>query len=1039
MANQDDYVFEEEVPEADVQEEALTLAPEPLFSALLREAVSKLWPDDPVMADFVTHVAAPLSDHLGHTGAKGGDFVVDRRAAGQRVDARYVPDQTMRAHLINGLFPTLHVAHTLQAWEAPRFRYYDDTVRRCFIAGYVLHDYLKLPGAEDELKAAGFGHDTAVGAEQMPVVEGIFRKWCATLGLDLFLAPVGGVETRLHDLIYIAANTQKRWGTLRNLNLLPCLTLDAARLSLAEQLSSLADYVTYIAKTPQAAATNATIRRELGQLSRRMARLTYHHLSDNRGVLTNFIHDAALDAMRDTYRVPLLYAPSGVVYLEHVEKAPPLPAVDTVIQETIQHIKKVVGGRLQTSLDGFGRAGKGLKYADYYWFFFDLPSFVELGPQAAFKIIHEGKKSSSGKRFTKMRDKGWLGEAVDLDLPEDRRVDQLAEWAYLAEKQIREKLPEFDVASILLAEMELQDLQAPFEAVPRDNRAGGVGYHWYFAAGHYLKRHPGLDPTAWQGRIEGFAFRLAAAVRAALAQETAQDEDAWSDLRTYIARTLQLGTDQEDERDRTAFAQELHRYQNAKRRGRGTTHMCSLCSSAYQVEQQREAGVLFAPQVYSNKLSLHGSNALRDICFICSLEMMLRQNLMVHWALSGGKFEGQRVRYLYFYPTYFFTPETLEVLRRAYLGLKRISFTELRRQLVDKDGAVDLSPATWQRLEPLLLVPEEEQDPASDRYVRMHFPEGMPITFHFLGVPLPGRNDTDTASWVHPAFLALLLPLCLDVKVVASESSLPLFLEADELHETVFLDGPHTAIRYLTDGQMRVNVDQVLPTLQRLAVGYLIHVDANTSPGGSNFYRWQDLAALARALDTSPLYAFHYLKKWQRKQKLDVIPASKARQYLTYVRHLTKGEDDMSHARTLTTLYRKFYRAKRRNANSILRPLSIAAKAVLEADPRLFDREGLVEAVYGELHSYVERGGKESLFYFPKGSGRPEREQAMREFADYFVNQVFYGALRGDRSALRGKQLNLLKSACEVIYREADSREWEARQADDDSDASDAE
>jgi CRISPR-associated protein Csc3 len=308
-----------------------------------------------------------------------------------------------------------------------------------------------------------------------------------------------------------------------------------------------------------------------------------------------------------------------------------------------------------------------------------------------------------------------------------------------------------------------------------------------------------------------------------------------------------------------------------------------------------------------------------------------------------------------------------------------------------------------------------------------------------LGVPLPGRNDTDTASWVHPAFLALLLPLCLDVKVVASESSLPLFLEADELRETVFLDGPHTAIRYLTDGQMRVNVDQVLPTLQRLAVGYLIHVDANTSRGGSNFYRWQDLAALARALDTSPLYAFHYLKKWQRKQKLDVIPAAKARQYLTYMNHLTKGDGDMSHARRLTTLYRKFYRAKRRNANSILRPLSIAAKAVLEADPRLFDREGLVEAVYGELHSYVERGGKESLFYFPKGSDRPEREQAMREFADYFVDQVFYDALRGDKSALRGKQLNLLKSACEVIYREADSLEWQARQADDDADASDAE
>jgi len=262
---------------------------------------------------------------------------------------------------------------------------------------------------------------------------------------------------------------------------------------------------------------------------------------------------------------------------------------------------------------------------------------------------------------------------------------------------------------------------------------------------------------------------------------------------------------------------------------------------------------------------------------------------------------------------------------------------------------------------------------------------------------------------------------------VASESSLPLLVEADEIAETVFLDGPHPAISYLTRGEKRINVDRILPTLQRLTVGYLIHTDANTSPGSNDFYRWQDLPALALALDTSPLCAFYYLKKWQRKQKLDTLPAGKARQYLTYVTYLMNGGDDMSHARKLTDMYRRFYRAKRRNANSILRPLSIAARTVLETDPRLFDREGMVEAVYGELHSYVERGGKENLFYRPRGSDATRRKQAMREFADYFVNQVFYEALRGDKSALRGKQLNLLKSACEVIYREADAQEWAKR------------
>lgn len=1018
------FVIEDEEPEPS-KPEAITLATEPLFAALLRDAVTKLWPDDPVMADFVTHVAGPLSDRLAGVGAKGGDFALRMQAEGRDIE-HYSRDQSQRAHLVNGLFPTLHVAQTLQAWDAPQFRYYDEATRRLFIAGYVLHDYLKLPGMEKQLEEAGFGHDSAVGAAQMPTLEAIFREWCAALGLDAFLSPLGEPDAVLHDLIYIACNTQTRWGTLRNLSLLKRLTLAPPQLDLAEQLSRLGDLLAYVARTPQSVLVDTSLHRELTQLSNGMARFTRHHLADNRGLLTNFIHNAALGAMQHEYRVPLLYAPSGVVYLEHKESAPPLPTVADVVEATIQRIREIVSTELRRTRSGMKRDGKGMKYADFFWLFFDLPAFIMLGVQATFDVIHEGKNPSSGKRFAKMRDGGWMSPEVDLDLPDDLRVDQLAEWCYLAEKQVAARLPGFDAAGFLVRALELEDLQEQFGAVPRDNRAGGVGYHWYFAAGHYLNRHPGLDSAAWQERVEGFARELSQAVTVALQPEveTGARTD-WDDLGDYVAQTLTLGAAAETT-ERDLFAAELARYTNAKRRGRGTTQMCALCSSPYRVAKQQEAAVLFAPQVYSNKQPLHGTDALRSICTICGLEMMLRQLLMNHSAATGGDFENQRVRYLYFYPTYFFTPETLAVLRRAYLGLQTISFTELRRQLVREDGTVDLSPETLQRLEPLLLTPEEEIDPAQDRHVRFHFAETEPVTFYFFGLR-PGRDAKDAESWVHPAFLALLLPLCLDVKVVASESLVPLLLEADEISETVFLDGPHAAVHYLTGGEMRVNVDQVLPVLQRLAVGYLIHLDANSGMGRGGFdYRWQNLPAVARDLDTSPLYAFHYLKKWQRQQGLATLLASKVRQYLDYVQIYLEGGTAMSHARELTKLYRQFYRASRASpsAYNVLRPLSIAARAVLDADPRLFaDAESLVELVYGELRARIEGASERRQFYFPKGSVGESREQTMRAFADYFVRQVFQGTLRGDRSALRGKQLNLLRNACEVIYHEMEARE----------------
>jgi CRISPR-associated protein Csc3 len=264
--------------------------------------------------------------------------------------------------------------------------------------------------------------------------------------------------------------------------------------------------------------------------------------------------------------------------------------------------------------------------------------------------------------------------------------------------------------------------------------------------------------------------------------------------------------------------------------------------------------------------------------------------------------------------------------------------------------------------------------------------------------------------------LSLLLPLSLDVKVVTSESSLPLLLEANEINETVFLDAPHAAIQYVTQ-KPRLNVDDILPTLQRMMTAYFIHVDANASQGASGFdYRWQDIPATARMLAQSPLYAFHYLKRWQRKQKQDSVPARKAAQYLQYANYL--GDDPMSnHARELTQLYRQFYRAKRWNSNSILQPVSKTARVILDADTRMFsESEALADAIYGALRAFIERAYNEKLAFPPRGSTRESQQEAMRAFARYFVNDIFFGVFRGDKSALRGRHLNLLKNACEVIY-----------------------
>ena len=1011
----------------------VALADEPLLVALLRQTVAKLWPNDIVMDDFVTHIAGPISEQLGTQGAKGGKFVEEQRREGKEGTERYSFDQSFRAHLLNGLFPVLNLVRILTTWNVPRLHYLDEKARRLFIAGYVLHDWLKFSNVDEELKAVGLSHDTVNMTEHREVVEGFFRQWSGRLGLPAFLAPIGALESFLHDLIYLACNTQVKWGTLRNLSALPNLSLDERPLALCENLCTLADLIAYIAPTPRdIVRPSGRIAKLITDLSNTTAKLVYHHVADNRGVLTNLIHNAALSATRHDLRIPFLYAPSGVVYLQHKD-APSLPDIGPVVDATIDRVRDVSAKQLSESLTGFKRDGKGLKRADYYDLFFDTGEQIVLAARAAFKHISSAKTPSAGKRFAKMRDGCWLDSSI-ADLAEDIRVDQLAEWCYLVETLLNSSELNFDTANFLLRELGLSDKQSEFAAVPRDNRAGGVGYHWYFAAGHYLQRNSGKDPADWQDLVENLAYRLAEEVRKKTTP-AASATDSWQELRAYTQHILSFGpTSNATVQNQALFANEFDHYRDAKRTGRGRTSVCSLCSSPFATAKQQEAAILFAPQVYSNKLPLHGATAIRDICPICSLETMLRQILMNRANVAGSKFEARHIRYLYFYPTYFFSPETLDVFRTLHRRLQRISFTELRRQLLKENGnkgasTLRLDVATLQRLEEMLLSAEAPQ-PESDRYVRMQFPEHETITFYFLGIPPPSRDAKDAEAWVHPAILSLLVPVCVDVKVVASSSPLPLLLEATELEETVFLDGAHPFVRYLL-GQERINIDEVVPRLQQLLVGYFIHLDAHSRQARGQWdYRWSDLPPLARDLSADEAYAFHYLKKWQRRNETDGIPLSKAEQYVSYRIYLRKGGATMNHAQRLVDLYRQFYQARRSNSNSILRPLDISARAVLSADRNLFDQDGLIALVRGELQKFMERvrtGNADGLF--ARNSTKESREDAIQEFAKHFVTEIFDNTLRGDVAALRGRQLNLLRSATEVLYRDASRRDRQERQA----------
>lgn len=1035
--NEDELIaaLREETPVETVRESS---APELLTVKLIREAVRRENPDDAALNDFARLVVPRMLRELGGHTAKGGLWIERKRAEGIKSD-RSGEDQSLTAHLLNGLLPVTALIRRLRQLDTSVARYLDERAYRFFIAGYILHDWEKLPGVSLMLEAKfgkGFKPDPI---KHRAVFEDVLIHWTQKLGLNEFLAAggLGSINGHLDTLAWITQNTQERYDTHR-----PTvdfkLTLSEKVCELCANLTKMADKLASIVKHPadiaQTSITDLLHRFSDGQL-----RFTYHNLAEVRGVLTNIINNALLDAHRKCGWQPLLFFPNGAAYCGASEATAVDPA--DVPDAVVAKVRQLCARQLAQRHVGFGRDGKGLKFPDYYWLFFEVAELIRVGAGGALKKLHEGGNPASAKRsaaLVEFRRKGLLPASLAIEFGDDIRIDQFAEFSDLAERKIWQAFCEkrkikdpVDAAQLILEHLGLSTLRTDFDSIANLNKAirktgekgntGGVPLSWYYVAAEYFKQpqNKGKSADDVQELITGLATSLADKVKDAI---PATLDDGWDDVRRYVSAMASLPASRQP-LEPQQFLSELERYEKTKLKQR-SSKPCSLCSSSYKVDEQMEAGVLFAPQVFTNKQPLFGSQAKRHICSICSAEMMLRQILMNRTQASGGDFEGGKYRYLYIYPVYYFTTETNRFLRDIYQKLRATRFrTGVRDHLIDRETrTVNFSLARFQSLDSLLT-----EEPL-DQVFKMEYPEDDPLTFFFAGLP-PGRDASDTESWVMPVFLALVLPFVFDAKVVVSESLVPLFNSGADFEETVLIDAPDSFVELLIT-KLRLRLDEILPNLQRLAAAYVIHLDANTKKDGNP--NWGKLSELARDLTSSPLYVFHYLNVWLRQKKLDTPPLNRVREYLKlydYIEPETEQERKaMNHSRRLTELYRRFYRAKSQfaKANAILKPIDIAGETILKADRNLFAQNGdaLVDVVAGEINKLVERvKDKSAEGWSPLKYKDEERRRAVREFAEYFVSDLLIGALKGDVARLAGTQLNLVRDTCEMLYREMDDRE----------------
>ncbi len=1094
--NLDDLLDSEDYDLDEVSNRVAEETPKELLTLkLLRTAIAKENPGDEVMADFAQYVLPHLlSMGIGVT-AKGGEFFENLDRQGKKVRRDNAADQSLNTHILNGLFPANLIEQQLEKMDTTVSRIIRKRERRLLVAGFILHDFEKFPGVPDQARKLPL-------AEQRLILDTKIKE----LGIDYLINPSDPTEyyQYLDDLLCIAANAQRRWDTNWNFStygLNPKISNDRVLRTLCE-LACLADSLSSIIKHPQD-VEKERLKELLHGLSDGQLVFTYHAISENRGVLTNVVNNAvmeahtALNTAQDEYYKPLLYLPTGVIYL--ATRNAPSVVISDVPERIIENIKQLCAQELTSKQTGFGRDGKGMKYADYYTLFFSDLALMQVGLSATLRILNPQKSSVAKSRsdnLIRFQERGVLPGNLDFSFEDDLRIDQLAEFGDLSTRKIwgekvlkiqeaRKKdkhlpeIPNLDVVQAVMEHWALTEYIPAVRAIQRINESlkennltgntGGVPYEWYFLAAKYLSSHPGVEDIREIGMaLANFIARLIEPIVTAYPLA-----DGWDDLRAWSKTVIMLPSHRTVAPSQP-FLQEISNYIFAKKSGRGRQLVCSISHSAYTVTEQMESAVLFAPQVYTNKQMLGGSNAKRNISSIAGLEMMLRQILMNQTKAVGKSFEDSKYRYLYFYPTYYCTPETNSFLQLAYANVAQTRFdTSLKKHFIPENLQADFSQANYQKVGAFLIDENLAQrrellhtDPnyRRDSAFKLSYPNDKPLTFYFMALPPDYKKSkkddkpSDTSSWVMPSWLAFAFPMILDVKTVVSESPIPPFTNGAEFEETVFLDGAPPAIRTLV-GKERFRLNQILQPwfaedltlraalLNALTAAFYIHLDVYARQGKSGYDpNWGRLATIATQLDTTPLAVFSLLNQWARKN--DVPGIKRIQLYLTslypcfdphvHVDPITKelivSETSPLHpARTLTTLYRKFYRANKRynpKANAVLKPIDEAADIILKIDP-YGQGIALVDTVAARVFKLMERihngtaEGRVPMVQFEKDGKikwkpvltREEERAAIGEFARYFVEDVFEKIFAGDRARLAGRQLGYLRDTCEYLYR----------------------
>lgn len=937
--------------------------------------------EDKVLRDWIEKVFPNILDYFSLKPAKGMSVEAAKElAVNAKPDKKEKiintlvehKDQSLAIHLLNA---------AVGGWTLVKLANLEELQQRLYLAAVTLHDLNKIV-----LKQLG---NTRMDGKEWDKYHHYFNIWAETLGLWKFIS-----SEYWQDIAFLAQNAEDARGANLTLANFPDIKLSPEDLMNLAEFVRFADLLASMAHRPDSLYQEnirAIVRRRLKD----KYVIRHHRTIENRGLLTQIIHNAVLDKAREVGWIPFLFFPDGITYFasKDSEKLDLSNIVEIVRSQILKTADKGLNRLIYRQPKGIISCKPDMKEVA------DVERASETLIKQIFNILGDKRTPVTGERREKIRS---IPELADLDwnYPANLQVDRLAEGVRGLVDIFKEYygVTEDQAIQSLLNALDMNEYVETLKRIPA---LGGVPHGWYFLAGHYMGKHGSLNDA----ELEDVMLKT---IRQVITEwGKPEGITAFAFLDSYIDQVLDI-SDSDKKHD---FEKELNRYHRNKA-NRKREPICAVCNSAFDVREEFSS--------YTNKrVTSLSKESLRGICTVCQAEKLLRT-----YSLNRGLEADDDVIYLHLYPDYYFTPETALIMNRAYKSFAQNVFSDLDKELAKHNYDPKYIPRA-----DVFRVGADSKENEKRRLEKVEYPEGQMHGYYLLGVPALFKKPTDTEVWHIPALLTLIAPLTFGVKVVTSRLTLPPYDSGADFKETAILDGVHT---YWQHGikKSSFRLDELLTAIPAAFAVYALTSQAYRD--SRNFPVWNALNNVSQSLDTSPLYVFHYadrilenIKKEERKKKATqlsdpaIIVSKKLLNYYQLLIEYYQGDNPMNMIQDLVDKYARFYRASGKNSSAYtrLRPLNIAAKVILESQPNTAEND-LQLMIEGYLFSLVDgvlNNNNEGYIPSEVVKDKSQRETVIQDFSQYFVKEVFQNYCRAERSLLR-KNINLIRHAAEAWY-----------------------